>query len=64
LEVYEIVNRLTEQGKAVVLVSSELPELLGMSDRVVMLREGAVAGRFERGASQEQVMAAALGSGS
>ena len=61
LEVYEIVNRLTDAGKAVILVSSELPELLGMSDRVLMLHEGSVGGVFGRGAGQEQLMAAAMG---
>ncbi len=62
LEVYEIINRLTEQGKAVVLVSSELPELLGMSDRIVMLYEGKIGGVFERSeATQERLLAAAMG---
>ena len=62
LEVYEIVNRLTEEGKAVVLVSSELPELMGMSDRIVMLRAGQVAGAYtRREATAERLMAAALG---
>jgi len=37
LEVYELINRLTAEGKAVILVSSELPELMGMSDRIIML---------------------------
>lgn len=62
LEVYELVNRLTEQGKAVVLVSSELPELLGMSDRIVMLYEGKVGGVFSKNeATQERLLAAAMG---
>lgn len=61
LEVYEIVNQLTDSGLAVVLVSSELPELIGMSDRIIILREGRVAGEFPRGASQETLIAAALG---
>ncbi|HEY6729297.1 MAG TPA: D-xylose ABC transporter ATP-binding protein, partial [Polyangiaceae bacterium] len=61
-EVYELVNRLTEQGKAVVLVSSELPELLGMSDRIVMLYEGKVGGVFAKSeATQERLLAAAMG---
>jgi D-xylose transport system ATP-binding protein len=56
-EVYELVNRLTDQGKAVVLVSSELPELMGMSDRILMLSEGRVGGLFDRGqATQEQLL--------
>src|SRR4029079_6444388 len=37
-EIYKIVNALAEAGKAIVLVSSELPELIGMSDRIMMLR--------------------------
>ena len=61
VEMYELVNRLTEQGLAVVLVSSELPELIGMSDRILMLCAGAVGGEFSRGASQETLIAAALG---
>ena len=40
LEVYELINRLTAEGKAVILVSSELPELMGLSDRIIMLHEG------------------------
>jgi len=62
LEVYELVNKLTDEGKAVVLVSSELPELLGMSDAILMLHDGKVGGRFPRAnATQETLMAAALG---
>jgi D-xylose transport system ATP-binding protein len=62
LEVYEVINRLCEEGKAIVLVSSELPELLGMSDRIVMLAEGRIGGTFSRAeATQERLLAAALG---
>ena len=60
-EIYELINNLTAVGKAVVLVSSELPELIGMSDRILMLHEGRIAGEFERGATQEQWLAAAMG---
>ncbi|HEY2799541.1 MAG TPA: ATP-binding cassette domain-containing protein [Chthoniobacterales bacterium] len=61
-EIYEIINQLTAAGKAVVLVSSELPELLGMSDRIVILHEGRLAGEFERAeATQEKLLAAAMG---
>ena len=49
-------------GKGIVLVSSELGELLGMSDRITMLCEGAVGGTFTRAeASQERLLAAAMG---
>ena len=62
VEIYEMINRLTAGGLAVVLVSSELPELIGMSDRIVMMRQGAVAGEFSRAeATQERLIAAALG---
>lgn len=64
LEIYEIINQLTDAGKAVVLVSSELPELIGMSDRIVMLHEGRIGGEFARAdATQEKLMAAAMGQG-
>jgi D-xylose transport system ATP-binding protein len=62
IEVYELINQLTAQGKAVVLVSSELPELMGMSDRIVMLHEGRVGGTFTRAeATQESLLSAAMG---
>ncbi|MDE2510224.1 MAG: sugar ABC transporter ATP-binding protein [Elusimicrobia bacterium] len=62
VEIYEMINRLTEKGLAVVLVSSELPELLGMSDRIAMMRSGRVVGEFSRAeATQERLIAAALG---
>ncbi|MDB6094689.1 MAG: D-xylose transporter ATP-binding protein [Verrucomicrobia bacterium] len=61
LEVYELMNRLTAEGKAVVLVSSELPELMGMSDRILMLHEGRVGGEFTRAeATPEKLLAAAM----
>jgi D-xylose transport system ATP-binding protein len=61
IEIYEIINRLTDAGKAVVLVSSELPELIGMSDRIVMLHEGRIGGEFSRAeATPERLLAAAM----
>ena len=64
VEVYEWINRLTAGGCAVVLVSSELQELMGMSDRMLMLCEGRVGGVFDRGATQDLLLAAAMGGGS
>lgn len=62
VEIYEIINQLTDAGKAVVLVSSELPELIGMSDRILMLHEGRVGGEFSYSeATQERLLAAAMG---
>jgi D-xylose transport system ATP-binding protein len=61
LEVYELINELTAAGNAVVLVSSELPELMGMSDRILMLGEGRVGGTFIRGhCTPDQLLAAAI----
>ena len=61
LEVYELINQLTEQGKAVVLVSSEMPELLGMSDRIIVLSDGKIGGEFVSAqTTQEQLLQAAM----
>ena len=56
------INKLAKEGLAIVLVSSELPEVLGLSDRVLVLHEGKVTGEFTRSAATpEKVMAAATG---
>lgn len=61
LEVYELINRFTAEGKAVVLVSSELPELMGMSDRILMLHEGSIGGEFSNAdATPEKLLSAAM----
>jgi rhamnose transport system ATP-binding protein len=61
-EVHRIISQLALQGMAIVLISSELPELMGMADRVLVLHEGRVAAGFDRGElSQERIMAAATG---
>ncbi len=61
-EIYSQINKLAQQGLALVMVSSELPEVLGMSDRVLVLHEGHIAGEFTRAAATpEKVMACATG---
>ncbi|MDE3084450.1 MAG: sugar ABC transporter ATP-binding protein [Verrucomicrobiota bacterium] len=61
LEIYHLVNQLSAEGKAVVLVSSEMPELMGMSDRILVLSDGRCGGTFERNAfNQEALMEAAM----
>jgi rhamnose transport system ATP-binding protein len=61
-EVHRIISQLAAQGMAIVLISSELLEVLGMADRIVVLHEGRVAAEFGRDdASQERIMAAATG---
>ncbi len=64
IEVYNIMNGLVAQGKCVVMISSELPEVLGMSDRVVVMREGRKTAEICRGSrffNQEDIMKAAWG---
>ncbi|HEX6728705.1 MAG TPA: sugar ABC transporter ATP-binding protein [Pyrinomonadaceae bacterium] len=61
-EIHELMCDLAEQGVAIIMISSELPEILGMSDRIVVLRGGGIAGVLERNeASQQQIMSLALG---
>jgi putative multiple sugar transport system ATP-binding protein len=56
-EIYGIVQRMAAEGKAVILVSSELPELLGLSDRIYTICEGAITGVLDKGhADQESLM--------
>jgi ABC-type sugar transport system ATPase subunit/ribose/xylose/arabinose/galactoside ABC-type transport system permease subunit len=60
-EVHRLIEQLKEQGIAIIVISSELPEILSLSDRVVVLREGSVAGELTRGeATQEKVLELAL----
>ena len=55
-------SELAEQGLAILMISSELPEVLGMSDRIVVMYAGRVMGTFDRTeATQEQVLSLALG---
>jgi D-xylose transport system ATP-binding protein len=61
-EIYAQINNLARAGLAIVLVSSELPEVLGLSDRVLVLHEGRLTGEFTRAeASPEKIMACATG---
>ena len=63
-EIYQLINEIAAQGVAVIMISSELPEILGMSDRVYVMREGIVAGHFdnsERTLTQENIAKAATG---
>jgi ribose transport system ATP-binding protein len=62
VEIYELMNRLTAQGAAILMISSELPEVLGMSDRILVMHQGRIAAELlASDASQEKVLAAALG---
>ncbi|MCX7023660.1 MAG: sugar ABC transporter ATP-binding protein [Spirochaetes bacterium] len=60
-EIYEIIDRLAARGVAVLMVSSELPEIIGMSDRVLVMRSGKAAGLLESDITQEKIMSLATG---
>jgi rhamnose transport system ATP-binding protein len=61
-EIHEIMERLVEAGVAILMISSELPELLAMADRIAVMRRGAIAGIVSRSdATPDRVMALALG---
>jgi putative multiple sugar transport system ATP-binding protein len=63
-EIYTIINDLADAGKGVLIISSEMPELLGMCDRIYVMNEGALIGEFEAAeASQEKIMHAIVKSG-
>ena len=57
VEIYHIMNQLKEKGIAVVFVSSEMPEILGMSDRILVMCDGRITGEMDiQEASQEKIM--------
>lgn len=63
-EIHSLMSDLAAAGMAILMISSELPEILGMSDRIAVMREGTIAGILERAdATQEKVMALGLGLG-
>jgi putative multiple sugar transport system ATP-binding protein len=63
-EIYCIINDLAKAGKSVVMISSELPEVLGMSDRIYIMNEGKMVGEMKaEDATQENIMALILQSG-
>lgn len=62
VEIYQLMNRLTARGAAIIMISSELPEILGMSDRIAVMNNGRITGEFPAGeATQETILQAALG---
>jgi len=63
-EIYDLMNEFKEKGMAILMISSEIPELLGMCDRIMVMHEGTVSGVIHRGtADQESIMRLAVGLG-
>ncbi len=62
VEIYELMNQLVARGVGIIMISSELPEILGMSDRILVIHEGRIAGELTREeATQEKIMTLATG---
>jgi ABC-type sugar transport system ATPase subunit len=61
VEVYHLMNELVQKGAGVIMISSELPEILGMSDRILVMRAGRICGMFHRSeATPERILDAAI----
>ena len=61
-EIYKLMNELVESGKSILMISSEMEEMLGMSDRIIVLHEGRVSGELQKQEfSQESVLELASG---
>src|SRR5262249_37306224 len=62
VEIYQLINQLAARGAAILMISSEMPEILGMPDGILVMHEGRISGEFSRAeATQEKLLAAALG---
>jgi ribose transport system ATP-binding protein len=60
-EIHALIDKLANQGNAILMISSELPEILGMSDRIYVMRDGFIAGEFDRRADSEELIRCAMG---
>lgn len=61
-EIYQLINQFKEEGMSIILISSEMPEVLGMSDRILVMHQGRISGEFMAAdADQEKLMACAFG---
>lgn len=61
-EIYQLINKFKAEGMSIILVSSEMPEVLGMSDRILVMHEGRISGEFAaQDANQENLLACAVG---
>ena len=57
-EIHRLMSELAAQGLAILMISSELPEVLGMSDRILVMREGRIVAEFARGEADQETIAA------
>ncbi|HEY1721228.1 MAG TPA: sugar ABC transporter ATP-binding protein [Magnetospirillaceae bacterium] len=59
-EIHRLMSELAQQGMAILLISSELPEIMGMSDRILVMREGRIAAEFQRAQATQEAIASAM----
>ncbi|MCL4516434.1 MAG: xylose ABC transporter ATP-binding protein [Firmicutes bacterium] len=62
-EIYNIMHDLVKQGVCVIMISSELPEILGMSDRILVMHEGKISGEFQREEADQEIIMSAMAGG-
>ena len=61
-DIHRLMSRLAQRGKAIIMISSEIPEILGVSDRIIVLHEGRLTGEIRRSeATQERILSYAMG---
>jgi ribose transport system ATP-binding protein len=60
-EIYRLMREIADRGAAVLMISSELPEVIGVCDRILVMHEGRLAGELPFGATEEQIMTLATG---
>ena len=61
-EIYQLMRKMVKEGKAIIMISSELPEIIGMSDRIIVMREGEIMGEISgEGATEEEILMMATG---
>ncbi|MGH6919095.1 MAG: D-xylose ABC transporter ATP-binding protein, partial [Geminicoccaceae bacterium] len=63
-EIHRLMSELAQQGLGILMISSELPEIMGMSDRILVMREGTVVAAFARGEATQEMIATAMMSAS
>jgi ABC-type sugar transport system ATPase subunit len=63
-EIYKLMNKMTDNGMCIIMVNSDIEELMGMSDRIIVIREGEITGELEKkDATAEKIMHFAMGGG-
>jgi ABC-type sugar transport system ATPase subunit len=55
-EIYQLITELAERGLSIILISSEMPEVIGMSDRILVMYRGEIVGEYERGSVDQQML--------